>query len=90
MIRSFNHPVLFSARSLRVVVVTLRSPLVWRRLAWKVRVHPELALRAFGLELVRPQSPVPYIRNGDGSILSAWGRDRSGRRRSEWREGRAA
>ncbi len=54
MIRSFSHPVLFNSRTLRVVPVTLRAPLVWRRLLWNIRKHPELALRAFHVELLRP------------------------------------
>ena len=61
MIRSFHHPVIFNSRSLRVYLITLRSPLAFRRLAWQIRKHPELALRAFNLELVRPGGAVPDI-----------------------------
>jgi hypothetical protein len=60
MIRSFRHPVIFDSASLRVLhVVTLRSPARWRVLAWRIRRHPELALRAWRLELVRPGGGVP-------------------------------
>jgi hypothetical protein len=58
VIRSFRHPVIFDSRTLRVHLITLRSPAKWRVLAWRIRRHPELALRAWRLELVRPGGAV--------------------------------
>jgi hypothetical protein len=62
MIRSFRHPVIFDSRTLRVHLVTLRSPARWRVLLWRIRRHPELALRAWHLEVVRPGGAVIVVR----------------------------
>ncbi|HXP88853.1 MAG TPA: hypothetical protein VN841_29295 [Bryobacteraceae bacterium] len=61
IIRCFLHPVLFCSRTLTVKLITLRSPIRWRKLAAFVRRHPGLALRWHRLQLVRPGFPVPLI-----------------------------
>jgi hypothetical protein len=53
-IRAIRHPVIFDSRTLHVTLVTLRSHIGWRKLAWSIRRHPEIWLRARHLELVRP------------------------------------
>jgi hypothetical protein len=61
VIRSFDHPVLSNCRTLTVDLVTLRSPLKWRRALWRIRRHPEYYRRATGYEVVRPSYPVIVI-----------------------------
>jgi hypothetical protein len=53
MIREIRFPVLWLSRSQQVRVITLRSSLTWRRLAWQVRRHPGLAWKRLGFEFRR-------------------------------------
>jgi len=63
-IRSFDHPVLFDSRTLRVRPITLRAPIGWRKLAWEIRRHPCLWRRARHLELVLP------IKSADSTFVA--------------------
>jgi hypothetical protein len=53
-IRAIRHPVLFDSRTLHVALISERSPVDLRKLAWRIRKHPDLYLRARHIELVLP------------------------------------